>query len=251
MRCCRCGNRQLPIVLRPDTRPPWTLERDGPLPETRTGPPSKTGSVAKARLIVHPRKTDPGCHDKVIGVFKDGSATCPALPVPTRPAAANISQGRLLHGTSWDHHAAVGLADRPVAPIVEHSTVQFGLEAGAYSGHLLRVGNPITDASHGFVARIIAPGIAATSCAAATCAIAISTSAMPSRTSADDAGAEGRQASAPPHSGMGWERLIRTNSSKISCLGKWRCLHDRGGSCCTCRSPRTIADTPKVDSGIR
>ena len=39
LRCSRCGNRQVGIVLQPDTRPPEMQERDGPRPETRAGLP--------------------------------------------------------------------------------------------------------------------------------------------------------------------------------------------------------------------
>jgi hypothetical protein len=39
MRCSRCGNRQVGIVLQPDTRPPEIRESEGPRPETRAGPP--------------------------------------------------------------------------------------------------------------------------------------------------------------------------------------------------------------------
>ena len=37
LRCSRCGNRQVGIVLQPDTRPPEVRQRMGPLPETRAG----------------------------------------------------------------------------------------------------------------------------------------------------------------------------------------------------------------------
>jgi hypothetical protein len=37
LRCSGCGNRQVSIVLQPDTRPPWMLERDRPWAETRAG----------------------------------------------------------------------------------------------------------------------------------------------------------------------------------------------------------------------
>src|SRR4051812_22557682 len=37
LRCSRCGNRQVGIVLQPDTRPPEMRESDGPRPETRAG----------------------------------------------------------------------------------------------------------------------------------------------------------------------------------------------------------------------
>ena len=39
LRCSRCGNRQVGIVLQPDTRPPEVRQSMGPLPETRTGLP--------------------------------------------------------------------------------------------------------------------------------------------------------------------------------------------------------------------
>jgi hypothetical protein len=39
LRCSRCGNRQVGIVLQPDTRPPEMREREGPRPETRAGLP--------------------------------------------------------------------------------------------------------------------------------------------------------------------------------------------------------------------
>jgi hypothetical protein len=38
LRCSRCGNRQVSIVIQPDTRSTATREREGPLPETRAGP---------------------------------------------------------------------------------------------------------------------------------------------------------------------------------------------------------------------
>jgi hypothetical protein len=37
LRCSRCGNRQVGIVLAPDTRPPEMRESEGPRPETRAG----------------------------------------------------------------------------------------------------------------------------------------------------------------------------------------------------------------------
>jgi hypothetical protein len=37
LRCSRCGNRQVGIVIQPDTRPPEMREREGPRPETRAG----------------------------------------------------------------------------------------------------------------------------------------------------------------------------------------------------------------------
>jgi hypothetical protein len=37
LRCSQCGNRQVGIVLQPDTRPPEMREREGPRPETRGG----------------------------------------------------------------------------------------------------------------------------------------------------------------------------------------------------------------------
>lgn len=39
LRCSRCGNRQVGIVIQPDTRSQETREREGPAPETRAGLP--------------------------------------------------------------------------------------------------------------------------------------------------------------------------------------------------------------------
>lgn len=39
LRCSRCGNRQVGIVLQPDTRPVELQAREGALPETRAGLP--------------------------------------------------------------------------------------------------------------------------------------------------------------------------------------------------------------------
>ena len=39
LRCSQCGNRQVGIVLQPDTRPPEVRQRMGPLLETRAGMP--------------------------------------------------------------------------------------------------------------------------------------------------------------------------------------------------------------------
>ena len=39
LRCSRCGNRQVGIVLQPDTRPPEVRQSMGPQPETRAGVP--------------------------------------------------------------------------------------------------------------------------------------------------------------------------------------------------------------------
>jgi len=39
LRCSRCGNRQVGIVLQPDTRPPEMRASEGPRPETRAGLP--------------------------------------------------------------------------------------------------------------------------------------------------------------------------------------------------------------------
>jgi len=39
MQCSRFGNRQVGIVVQPDTRPPAVRESEGPRPETRAGMP--------------------------------------------------------------------------------------------------------------------------------------------------------------------------------------------------------------------
>jgi hypothetical protein len=42
LRCGRCGNHRVGIVLRSDPRPDWIRERDGPALETQAGPSSGT-----------------------------------------------------------------------------------------------------------------------------------------------------------------------------------------------------------------
>ena len=37
LRCSRCGNQQVGVMVQPDTRPHETQKRDGPRPETRAG----------------------------------------------------------------------------------------------------------------------------------------------------------------------------------------------------------------------
>jgi hypothetical protein len=39
LRCSRCGNRQVGIVLQPDTRPAEIQANEGPRPETQAGLP--------------------------------------------------------------------------------------------------------------------------------------------------------------------------------------------------------------------
>ena len=39
LRCSGCGNRQVGVMVRPDTRTAEAIERDGPAPETRAGLP--------------------------------------------------------------------------------------------------------------------------------------------------------------------------------------------------------------------
>jgi hypothetical protein len=56
LRCSRCGNRQVGIVLQPDTRPPEMREREGPRPETRAGLPDEAGGERGRQ----PEKLPPG-----------------------------------------------------------------------------------------------------------------------------------------------------------------------------------------------
>jgi hypothetical protein len=37
LRCSQCGNRQVGVMVQPDTRPHEAQKRDGPRPETRAG----------------------------------------------------------------------------------------------------------------------------------------------------------------------------------------------------------------------
>jgi hypothetical protein len=39
LRCSQCGNRQVGVMVQPDTRPHETQKRDGPRPEPRAGMP--------------------------------------------------------------------------------------------------------------------------------------------------------------------------------------------------------------------
>jgi hypothetical protein len=51
LRCSRCGNRQVSIVLQPDTRPPAVWESEGPRPETRAGLPLGTVLISQSLSI--------------------------------------------------------------------------------------------------------------------------------------------------------------------------------------------------------
>jgi hypothetical protein len=42
LRCDRCGNHQVGIVLRSDPRPAWVREHEGPAPETQADPSGDT-----------------------------------------------------------------------------------------------------------------------------------------------------------------------------------------------------------------
>jgi hypothetical protein len=47
LRCDRCGNRQVGIVLRSDPRPAWIWEGEGPAPETQADPRHQSSGTAQ------------------------------------------------------------------------------------------------------------------------------------------------------------------------------------------------------------